>query len=69
MQLSWLCGRYSKEWCIAISKIYECRIVTSENCGEVTGGKSSLNQRRAPRTALSMGKKLSSLFSNLLFIY
>jgi hypothetical protein len=47
----------SKEWHIAISK-------TSENCKEVTGGKSSLNQRRAPRTALSTGEKLSSLFSN-----
>jgi hypothetical protein len=64
MQLSWLCGRVFKEWRIAISKIYECRIVTSENCGKVTGGKSSLNQRRAPRTALSMGEILSSLFSN-----
>ncbi len=64
MQISWLCGRVSKEWRIVISKIYECKIVTSENWGEVTGGKSSLNQRRAPRTALSMGEKLSSLFSN-----
>jgi hypothetical protein len=64
-----MCGRVSKEWRIAISKIYECRIVTSENCGEVTGGKSSLNQRRASCTALSMDEKLSSLFSNLLFFY
>jgi hypothetical protein len=69
MQLSWLCGRVSKEWRIVISKIYECRIVNSENCGEVTGEKSSLNQRRTPRTSLSMGEKLSSLFSNFLFFY
>jgi hypothetical protein len=64
MQLSWLCGRVSKEWRIAISKIYESRIVTFENCGEVTGGKSSLNRRRDPCTALSTGEILSSLFSN-----
>jgi hypothetical protein len=33
MRLSLLCGIFSKEWRSAISKIYECRIVTPENCG------------------------------------